>query len=329
VEESRLPVKYRGSVVGVLFLVLLAGAGVVIRISVSSGRWTGAATAAVVVLAAGIFGVFRALSATARRATTPTLSRLDSVLARPFTLYLRSFRDDDAFTFRRPGNLWLRAAEADLTLEELFVRALGEAGPVVAIGRPSESLPPLGATRYYSSTGAWQEEVSDLVRACHVVVMLLGASPGFLWELRRVASLGRLRSAVLVLPRLPAAERAARWDGLLQALDGFDLRLPAAPPRDAVAMTIKTGGAPAWIRVSADLDSGDDYRDACVAALRHLAPVLLARGAGDASDEDLEAEFDLGKPSGVREAKRRLLRPDSGFEPPGDGFEPPREWSGE
>jgi transposase len=56
-------------------------------------------------------------------------------------------------------------------------------GPFVAIGRPGEELPALGAYRTYVQHEAWQEEGRDLLSAAQLVLIRLGMTEGVLWEL--------------------------------------------------------------------------------------------------------------------------------------------------
>jgi len=86
---------------------------------------------------------------------------------RPPVILLRSFSDDvigvdRAPTVNTPLSSWDAKA---LTLEEVIERALWRAGPVVAIGRPGEKLPPAGAAREYVLDGEWQARVGELIAA--------------------------------------------------------------------------------------------------------------------------------------------------------------------
>jgi hypothetical protein len=109
----------------------------------------------------------------------------EAVLAkdnRGIVLLLRSFQDDDISAF---GGL-IRSAvfESDLTFEELITYQLWGFEPVVAVGRPGEPIPPAGAAREYVSNDVWQKVVGTLTESASLVVMILGSTPGFGWELR-------------------------------------------------------------------------------------------------------------------------------------------------
>ncbi len=93
-------------------------------------------------------------------------------------LYLRSFefdRDDDlkAQRFRIP-----------YTNESHMVANLELIGPVIAIGRPGEKLPTLGAARMYVGNEDWQTIALELMKYAQIVVIrILGDTPGIRWEL--------------------------------------------------------------------------------------------------------------------------------------------------
>jgi hypothetical protein len=81
---------------------------------------------------------------------------------RPPVLYLRSFKDDGAVLLdsEKPRTMaWIHRGLAATTPEQESAVALSSVGPVVAVGRPSEPLPELGAARLYVAHEAWQAEV--------------------------------------------------------------------------------------------------------------------------------------------------------------------------
>lgn len=106
---------------------------------------------------------------------------------RPPVLYLRSFRDDGS-GLRMPSWVAYKSHERTESDEERMVRYLRSVGPVVAIGRPGESLPELGAARMYVSDDQWQAVVVELMSRAALVVLRLGSSPGLLWEFDTLAT---------------------------------------------------------------------------------------------------------------------------------------------
>jgi hypothetical protein len=143
---------------------------------------------------------------------------------RPYVLYLRAFNADvpassvpehgdpnkfswwrfsvlTAFKFISPRLLFA----PPLTEEEQIARAFKDVGPVIAVGPPDETKPPLGAARIYVPAEEWQTHVSELVRNAGTVVIRIseesriapqsmlgmgsgsGLTQGLQWEVANVA----------------------------------------------------------------------------------------------------------------------------------------------
>jgi hypothetical protein len=94
--------------------------------------------------------------------------------ARDPVLYLRSFSDD--YEAKLEGFF-------PNTFEEHLVTSYKRHGPVVAVGRPKEGLPLLGASRLYFDNQDWQAGVRYLMSVSRDVVIHAGIAPGLLWEL--------------------------------------------------------------------------------------------------------------------------------------------------
>ncbi len=121
----------------------------------------------VVVVLARVRNLFlrRAWQASARSAEAE-ISRSGS--RRPI-LYLRSFSLDQKLARRS----WLERFLGTVPLkndEQMITSLLKKIGPVVAIGRPSEKLPALGAARFYVSHELWQAKVADVVKESQLVL---------------------------------------------------------------------------------------------------------------------------------------------------------------
>ena len=154
--------------------------------------------------------------------------------ARAPVLYLRSFKDDSQALLEDHGMplfakivgafSW-RSPEQELAL------LLGRVGPVVAIGKPGEPLPELGAARMYVAHDEWQQRVSELMGRAALVVLRVGASPGVVWEIEQ--ALARIPRQRLVLVLLGdgaiAPEIAQRLAPVLGA--DFALALPVPHKR--------------------------------------------------------------------------------------------------
>jgi hypothetical protein len=94
---------------------------------------------------------------------------------------LRSFLDDTLFDPSPRSGQLLRAR-----YEEQLGRALRSLGPVIAVGKPGESLPQTGAARLYVENPEWQSAIDFFLRHAAAVVIIVGRSPGVWWEIEYV-----------------------------------------------------------------------------------------------------------------------------------------------
>ena len=124
-------------------------------------------------------------------------------------LYLRSFVDDAKEARILPNPLigffgllfvFAEAVFGALSEEEQLADAVDEIGPLVAIGKPGEKLPELGAARLYVSDSEWRERVDQLMARAQLVILLAGTTEGFWWELKRTADQGAPEKLVLLFP---------------------------------------------------------------------------------------------------------------------------------
>lgn len=136
-------------------------------------------------------------------------------------LYLRSFRLDERIG--RPT--WLGFLFGFYPLanaEQRLTKALRRVGPVLAIGRPGERLPPLGAARFYVSDELWQKKVAHVAEESQYVVLATGSTEGLKWEVSHlISNLSPNRLILWLHPqllRLGPAAREAEWQRVLDAM---------------------------------------------------------------------------------------------------------------
>jgi hypothetical protein len=180
--------------------------------------WT--MSAYIIVVVVGAWGLGHFLTKAKRLGTLASQEARWADPRRPILL-LRSFADDLTPLHRdiEPGarhqlswvypKLW--------TLEETIEKALGEWGPVIAIGRPGESLPPSGAAREYLAHSDWQGRVGDLIDEAQMIVAILGSTPGVAYEYQLLAEKDVPAKLIVVLP--PAADLTSRWRIFTAALN--------------------------------------------------------------------------------------------------------------
>ncbi len=137
---------------------------------------------------------------------------------RPPILFLRSFADDQRIT------------REERHLEQIFKPA----GPFVAIGRPGDDLPPLGAARFYVHDHEWKDFAQKLMHDAALVLLMAGRTEGLAWELQTCRQTVDPRKVVLVIPNDRPAYEAFREHAQSQ----FDMQLPDYPGPDDVSIGV-------------------------------------------------------------------------------------------
>jgi hypothetical protein len=130
--------------------------------------------------------------------------------AKSSVLYLRSFAEDSVTAESRPRGLNQFMSEL-ATEEEQLAAAVEPVGPLVAIGRPGEALPELGALRLYVSDDEWQDVVIRwLTNARLVILRVAGNTEGLWWEISQAPRFVAPERLVLLLPMKGVAYKAFR-----------------------------------------------------------------------------------------------------------------------
>ncbi len=171
-----------------LLLVLMAfvGAGAQSAFSLPSG--TEPILFAVTALALWCFGAFAPIHRAFQRAQSGWFGRgATYALAkskRAPVLYLRSFSFDTLSNVQPPalGGLARRIP----TIEQELVLKLSTVAPVVALGRPGESEPALGAIRIYATHDYWSKAIEAVVPYSTLVVWTAGYTKGLQWEIEHL-----------------------------------------------------------------------------------------------------------------------------------------------
>ena len=169
------------------------------------------------------------------------------------------------------------------------VARFARVGPVIAIGRPGEPLPPVGAARFYTSEANWKQKIGEVCAAAQYVVWVTGTSPGLAWELSHILeSVPKDRVIVVAHPQWlsrSAAQREAEWGRFQSALGAlFPMRLPV-PLGSAWLFHFNAAGQILPIEAGARTGLSLDRRshglntaiDALFVAKGLLAPAKLAR----------------------------------------------------
>src|SRR5215218_9827094 len=110
---------------------------------------------------------------------------------RPPVLYLRSFKDDEK----------IARAIAFYSVEQEMKVALFEIGPFIAMAEPDKPRPvDPGAARLRLPQDAWQQKVGEAMSRAALVIMRIGETDGFWWELQEAPKRVKPERLVLLVP---------------------------------------------------------------------------------------------------------------------------------
>jgi hypothetical protein len=121
---------------------------------------------------------------------------------RPPVLYLRAFTDEPATrrSLTRVGRHNVNV-HYGLGEEECLQEQLSRIGPFVAIGRPSDPLPQLGAHRLYVEGADWRTVVLGLMDQAAALVIRIGRGEGLAWEIGQALTRFPPERLLFVVPR--------------------------------------------------------------------------------------------------------------------------------
>ena len=180
-------------------------------------------------------------------------------------LLLRSFQDD-----MLKANQYFPTPIGTISLHRRFEQgiagSLGAFGPLIAVGKPGEELPQIGAARAYLSDAEWQPAVLGWVEEALFIAMIAGATEWIRWELHRIVERGRIRHLFILLP--PTVDKA-RWDNVLAALagTGWQAALATIDIRGLMLVQLRPDGRVIAIKRQGSAPFVQDYQLAIAIAL--------------------------------------------------------------
>lgn len=139
---------------------------------------------------------------------------------RPPVLYLRSFRDD---------SLYARAIGFK-SIEQEMKLVLFDIGPFIAFAEPDKEPPDPGAARVYAQQECWKKKVSEEMSKAQLIIMRIGDSPSFWWEVQEAITVIRARPERLVF-QIPAEKVGVEYEKFRQKANEW---LPCQLPEDKV-----------------------------------------------------------------------------------------------
>lgn len=225
-----------GGVAAILWAAQLADAGAGV------GRWMVHLLSGLALLAACALA-----TSTAKRTLATTLpARFGSATAFDDTLFLRSF-NDDAMRFRAVNpHVGAFGVFQGLTVrfEELMAALVSKESSLVAIGKPGEPLPELGAVRTYVSDDEWQSAVEETAKRAGSILLVAGVTDGLEWELTHLREWGLTQKVTVLLPPVDESQAWNRLHRVLRQLGiDFDEIIPENETGSWLGVLLRTVSA--------------------------------------------------------------------------------------
>ena len=138
----------------------------------------------------------------ARRASLRSAEDVMREDQRSPVLFLRDFDNDQVSLKWAQMPEHMRSLDPGIeqaNLEEVLQNSI-DIGPLVAIGRPEDPFPPIGASRKYVRGASWQELVVSLMHTASLIVVGVSESEGVVWEIEQLVKQGYLGKSVFIIP---------------------------------------------------------------------------------------------------------------------------------
>ncbi|MGW3712218.1 hypothetical protein ACWDN6_18990 [Streptomyces albogriseolus] len=133
-----------------------------------------------------LFAAGRRLVVRGARHRAPVIESFEQLRGERYLLYLRPFDMDRRMAEPPPeapgGGMRSPFEMPGHTTEDFVLGQFSGLGEVVAVGRPGEELPLLGARRGYLPLEDWKAPVSALLQGAHTVLLSVAPGPGTEWE---------------------------------------------------------------------------------------------------------------------------------------------------
>lgn len=142
-----------------------------------------------------------------------SIQRGDLILtndARPPVLYLRSFKDEvndrsmatyfKSISFSNKKDLALTVPSSGFREQDALGYIFRKIGPYIALGKPGEDLPELGASKLYVSNEEWQNTIRDFFKKSKLIIFRAGKTEGLKWELIELLETVNPLKVIMILP---------------------------------------------------------------------------------------------------------------------------------
>ena len=173
----------------------------------AAASWLIIGLAAILVILAPYLGAYFCSLAQRRiRFSVLELTRTDP---RKPILFLRPFKDDRVKLGQARVNWGARIGKWLDHISDIDRMLLDEGtpyGPVVAIGKPGDELPPYAVARHCFDNRTWQSAVLELAKTSMAVILCVSESEGIWWEVEHVATRYPGKTLILVHPSYRAEQ---------------------------------------------------------------------------------------------------------------------------
>jgi len=186
---------------------------------------------------------------------------------RPPVIYLRSFKDDVRSPIGGAFGWWLKALSwfMPVSFEQELAAIMNRLGPFVAVGKPGERLPELGANRFYFRDDEWQARVGELVQQARLTLILCGQTANLWWEIDHVLGSVEPNRVLLLIPERGA--HSGPIEAQLEARLGYPGTLTDRPATRSAVASLMVGGDRAVGRI---IYFSENWRP-------HVQPIVYAR----------------------------------------------------
>ncbi len=115
-------------------------------------------------------------------------------------VYVRSFKEDPKIILDTGRASWRSHLmyTVAISAEQELAFIMERVGPVVAIGKPGEPVPELGASRLYARDDEWRVVITDLMNRARLVVIRAGTTANLQWEIDQAVQLLPRRQLIFV-----------------------------------------------------------------------------------------------------------------------------------
>lgn len=194
--------KYVYRYIAIIFFLIAFG---LFKLALYSAGYSGLLTLFIWVLAIGFSSAGVLLFRKAKNLRQKKGAEVINSDTRNPIIYLRSFLDDAAASVTQNDGLAAKFLSVGLpqnlnSEEEQISFAVNAFGPMIAIGNPHEHIPQPGAARLYAENTTWKDVVIDLIKNSQLVILRVGETPGFWWEVNTVIQHVSPNKIIFLLP---------------------------------------------------------------------------------------------------------------------------------